>query len=72
MVAATGALGVKDSNSVNDTGVIFVGIYLIVFAAILFAYEMAQICPIEAFDLPMKRNFGFLYGPNGKGLYMLL
>lgn len=71
-MAATGALGVKNSSSVNDTGVVFVGIYMIVFAGILFAFEMVQIYPTETFDLPMKKNFGFLYGMFGKGFYMLL
>jgi hypothetical protein len=72
MVAATGALGLKESTSVDDTGIVFVGIYLLIFAAILFIYEAVQICPCQFLDLPLKKNFGFLYGTNGKGLYMLL
>jgi len=71
MVAATGALGVNDSTSSSDTGVVFVGIYLVAFAGVLFAYEMVQIYPIQMFDMPMKRNFGFMYGTMGKGIYML-
>lgn len=72
MVAATGALGLKESSSVDDTGIVFVGIYLLIFATILFVYEFVQIYPCQFCDLPLKRNFGFLYGTNGKGLYMVL
>ena len=69
-MAATGALGVGQSN--GDPAVIFVGIYLIVFAGIEFIHEIAQIIPHKALDDLWKRNFGFLYGPIGKGSYFLL
>ena len=69
-MASTGAIGIKNAGSVEDTGTVFVGLYLILFASILFIYELAQVCPCSALDNLWKRNFGFLYGPNGKGLYM--
>lgn len=71
-LAATGALGVGGANDINDTGTIFVGIYMILFAAVVFIYEMAQLCPGKSLDMIMKRNFGFLYGEIGKGLFILL
>jgi hypothetical protein len=71
-MAATGALGVGSANNINDTGVIFVGIYMILFAAILFIFEVSQFCSGSSVDILMKRNFGFLYGHIGKGLYTLL
>ena len=71
-MAAVGALGVGGSTSVNDTGVVFVGLYMIVFAAIIFIYEISQILPSKTLDMFMKRNFGFLYGYIGKGLFLLL
>lgn len=72
MMAAAGALGIKDANSVNDTGLVFIGLYMHIFAAILFCYEAIQIRPCEILDTFYKRNFGFLYGPNGKGAYLIL
>jgi len=70
-MAATGALGIQESNSVTDTGLVFVAIYLILFAGIEFIFELTQICPGNYLDLVMKKNFGFLYGNFGKGLYFM-
>lgn len=70
MTAASGALGVKNAGS--DAGLGFIGLYLILFSAILFTFEVIQIRPCEALDNIYKRNFGFLYGMNGKCTYILL
>lgn len=72
MMAACGALVVNTADSVNDTGVVFIGVYMCLFAAILFCYELIQLKPIEKLDGVYKENFGFLYGPNGRGIYMFL
>ena len=72
MMAATGALGVGHATSATDTGNVFVGIYMIMFAAILFTFEVVQIRPCGAVDDFYKKNFGFLYGIIGKGLYIFL
>ena len=71
-LAAVGALGIGSANSINDTGLIFVGLYLILFAGLVFVYEISQVLGWEVLDNFMKRNFGFLYGVNGKGLFILL
>jgi len=70
-MAATGALGVRMADGVNDAGVVFVGIYMCLFALILFSFEVVQICPCTFFDDIMKKNFGFLYGTIGKSLYTM-
>ena len=72
MMAATGALVVAKADGVDDTGIVFIGLYMCLFAAILFCYELIQIKPIEKLDGIYKENFGFLYGPNGRGIYMFL
>jgi hypothetical protein len=72
MMACAGALGIKNANNVNDTGLVFIGLYMHIFAAILFCYEAIQIRPCDVLDTFYKRNFGFLYGPNGKGAYLIL
>jgi hypothetical protein len=70
MMAACGVLGIAQADSTEDTGVVFVGLYMIVFALILSVFEMNQMRPNCGLDNLWKRNFGFLYGPNGKGIYM--
>lgn len=70
-MAFTGVAGILSSNNVDDTGVVFVGSYLLIFAAIEFFYELSQIIKIQALDILMKKNFGFLYGINGRGLYFM-
>lgn len=71
-MAAVGALGISQSNNVNDTGIVFVGIYLILFAAVVTIFEISQLCPGGTIDNIVKKNFGFLYGYIGKGLFLLL
>ena len=71
-LAAVGALGMGSSTSINDTGLIFVGLYLIIFAGLVFFYELAQVLNWESLDLFMKKNFGFLYGVYGKSLFILM
>jgi hypothetical protein len=71
-LAATGALGIQQADGVDDTSVVFVGIYLIMFAAIVFLYEVAQMCPDSSIDIFFKKNFGFLYGIIGKSLFIML
>jgi hypothetical protein len=70
MVAATGALAVGGAGS--DAGLGFIGVYLVLFAAILFTFEVLQLYPMEKLDDLYKRNFGFLYGYLGKSFYLLL
>lgn len=70
-MAATGAIGMANADGIDDTGVIFVGIYMILFAAIEFIFELSQLCPNSALDTAMKKNFGFLYGTIGKGCFLL-
>ena len=66
MMSATGVLGIKNSSSISDTSVVIVGLYMILFAAVLAIYEIIQIYPCSLIDLVYKKNFGFLYGLMGK------
>ena len=71
-LAATAALGIGSATSINDTGVIFVGLYVIIFAGLVTFYELAQVLRWERFDEFMKKNFGFLYGIYGKSFFILM
>jgi hypothetical protein len=71
-MAATAALSIYDSNKVKDTGVVFVAVYMMIFSAILFCYEVLQTLPMDWLDEIFKQNFGFLYGVIGKCLFIIL
>ena len=64
--------GIAASNSINDGAVVFVGLYMILFSAILVGYEFAQFRPDSSLDKLLKKNVGFLYGPIGKSVYIIL
>jgi len=71
LMAYTGSQGIAQSKSINDTGAIFVGIYMILFAGILAFQELSVVIPFAPFLDFMKRNVGFLFGVIGKGMYIL-
>ena len=64
--------GIAGSDSINDSAVVFVGLYMILFSAILVGYELAQCRPASSLDNLLKKNVGFLYGPIGKSVYIIL
>jgi hypothetical protein len=72
LISSTGALGIGASKSINDTAVVFVGLYLILFSMIIFFYEIMQMFKVKIVDNFLRRNFGFMYGPLGKGCYVVL
>lgn len=72
LAMAAGILGIKSVNSVSDTSIVVVGLYLILFAAILVGYELSQFKAGTVLDFTMKKNLGFLYGPFGKSIYIIL
>ena len=72
LLAATGALGVGSANSIDDTGIIFVGLYMVLFGIILFFFELNNLKAIDSLDNIYKRNFGFMYGPKGKASFLFL
>jgi hypothetical protein len=62
---------VECSTKEDDIGNSFVGIYMVLFALILFVFELAQLFGVGSLDKMMKKNFGFLYGINGKASYII-
>ncbi len=59
-LAACGALALKETG--NDPQVAFMGIYVFIFATVLFLFEALQVLPFPSLDFMYKKNFGFLYG----------
>ncbi|EWM25099.1 Golgi apparatus membrane protein TVP15 [Nannochloropsis gaditana] len=49
----------------------FVALYMFIFAAILFFFELCQFKYVAFIDNVFRRNFGFMYGSRGKALYII-
>lgn len=56
---------------VNDLSEPFLAFYMILFAVLLFLYELMWWSPMKKLNKDMRKNFGFLYGLRGKGLYLI-
>lgn len=76
LLSTAAALGIKSSYA-TSTNTVLVGLYILLFSLILFVYEILQVAPkccnnrLDSLDLLWKKNFGFLYGPLGRGAYVL-
>ena len=57
--------------SIDDVTEFFLGIYMIIFAAILFLYELCWWQPFPAINRTFRKNFGFMYGLRSKGFYLI-
>lgn len=87
LLAATGALGIQASSTQGSGSValasssktnesaqlVFMGIYMVMFAFTLFFYELLSLLPeIPWLSFQMRKNLGFMYGPIGRGAYTLM
>lgn len=59
-------------SGVDQSGRVFVGIYMFFFASLLFIFELNQIRQFESIDHMFKRNFGFMYSTSGNALFIIL
>jgi hypothetical protein len=74
MMAALGVLTIIEINKVgvgDDFSEPFLAAYMIMFALLLFLYELMWWTPMPGVNKAMRKNFGFLYGLRGKGLYLI-
>ena len=55
----------------SEIAEIFVSVYMICFATLLFAYELMWWKAIPAVNQNLRKNFGFLYGVKGKAAYLI-
>ena len=76
LLSTAAALGIKSSYA-TSTNTVLVGLYILLFSLILLVYEILQVASkccnnrLDKLDLLWKKNFGFLYGPLGRGAYVL-
>jgi hypothetical protein len=73
MMAALGVLTIIEVHraGVKDLSEPFLASYMIMFAILLFVYELMWWSPIPSMNKSLRKNFGFLYGMRGKGLYLI-
>lgn len=77
LAALMTALGVLTIIEVHKTGIgkdlsePFLAFYMILFAVLLFLYELMWWSPMPKLNKDMRKNFGFMYGLRGKGLYLV-
>jgi len=75
--AMMGALGVLTIIKVKEAGIggdlsePFLAAYMVMFATLLFVYELMWWSPMPVVNMALRKNFGFLYGLRGKGLYLI-
>jgi hypothetical protein len=76
LAAMMGGLGVLslidyEFSGVDDLTFAFLCSYMIIFAGLLFLYEFIWWQPVAALNIMFRKNFGFLYGLQGKGWYLI-
>ena len=73
MMAALGVLTLIEvhGSGVGELSEPFLAAYMVLFAALLFAYEAMWWSAVPWVNKSLRKNFGFLYGLKGKGLYLI-
>jgi hypothetical protein len=70
-MASLGILTLIGFNSANDLAEAFLSAYMVIFALILFCYELMYWQAISFINRGFRKNFGFMYGLKGKGFYLV-
>jgi len=65
----SGVMGVAKNSGFSAD--IFVAIYMILFAILLFAYECMWWKSVDSVVRPLRKNFGFLFGIKGKATFII-
>ena len=68
MMCCLGVYGIIEASEASE---IFVSIYMILFAVLLFLYELVWWTNVEAVNKNLRMNFGFMYGVKGKAAYLI-
>jgi len=68
MMCTLGVFGILDRDELAQ---IFVSVYMILFAFLLFFYELMWWTAIPAVNKNLRVNFGFMYGVKGRAAYLI-
>mmetsp|Transcript_5784 Transcript_5784/g.5195 ORF Transcript_5784/g.5195 Transcript_5784/m.5195 type:complete len:183 (+) Transcript_5784:25-573(+) len=69
--AATAVIGLGSIHEVDESGKIYVGVYMFFFSILLFVFEAKEFYKMEWLDHFYSRNFGFLYTVLGKAFFVI-
>ncbi len=72
MNASVGALCISDADNVRSAEQVFLALYMILFAGLLFAIEINYIIPTPGLNEFVQQNFGFAMTPPGMGGFLFL
>ena len=61
----------NNNTNKSDLSEPFLAAYMVLFALLLFIYELMWWSPAKKLNKNMRKNFGFMYGLRGKGLYLI-
>lgn len=72
-MVATGLLALIEIslNGFPDFSDFFIAAYMILFAVLLFVYEMMWWCTVDKVNKLIRKNFGFMYKIHGKAGYLI-
>jgi len=72
-MCSLGVLGFMKLNlkTLNDYSEAFICVYMILFATLLFLYELMWWATINSINKVIRMNFGFMYGMKGKGCFLI-
>jgi len=73
LMAALGILTLInfEVDSADEYSEAFLAVYMVIFAMILFLYELMYWMAIGWINRSFRKNFGFMYGLKGKGFYLV-
>jgi hypothetical protein len=75
MMAALGVLTLisvhRNGNAIDNLSEPFLAAYMVMFAILLFVYELMWWRAMPGLNKSLRKNFGFLYGLRGKGFYLI-
>ena len=70
-MCALGVFALKRNLQINNFAEWFIAGYMIIFAVLLFTYELLWWCTVPSLNRLIRKNFGFMYKVRGKALYLI-
>ena len=71
MMGALGVLVLLRYTFGGDLSRAFLAVYMVLFASLLFVYELMWWTALPKLNKAVRLNFGFMYGIRGKGFYLV-
>ena len=72
MNSSVGALCISDADNIKSTGQVFLALYMILFAGLIFFIELNYLVKIPGLNELIENNVGFAMTPIGMGSFLFL